>query len=119
MRIPKGTLTYVKDELEIVIEPDDKRLSDPKYSNIIDTYSFIDRDGKRNLSWDHAKYVNHCCQCNSISTGYGFEIAIRDIPDGEEITDEYSMFNFPSRMQLDCDKFPCRKLIRKRSAGTL
>lgn len=109
--IPKGTLTYVKDALEVVIEQGDKRLSDPLYKELIETYSFIDSDGKRILSWDHAKYVNHCCQCNTMSTGYGFEIAIRDISIGEEITDEYSMFNFPSHIQLHCDKSPCRKFI--------
>ncbi len=109
--IPKGTLTYVKDDLEVVIEPGDKRLTDPRYRNLIDTYSFIDRDGKRIVSWDHAKYVNHCCQCNTMSTGYGFEIAIRDIAAGEEVTDEYSMFNFPSSIQLHCDKTPCRQSI--------
>lgn len=109
--IPKGTLTYVKDDLEVVISPGDQRLSDPRYRKLIDTYSFIDRDGKRVLSWDHAKYVNHCCQCNTMSTGYGFEIAIRDIAMGEEITDEYSMFNFPSSIQLHCEKSPCRESI--------
>lgn len=109
--IPKGTLTYVKDDLEVVIEPGDERLSDPRYKDLIDTYSFIDRDGKRIVSWDHAKYVNHCCQCNTMSTGYGFEIAIRDIAAGEEITDEYSMFNFPAGIQLHCDKSPCRQFI--------
>lgn len=112
--IPKGTLTYVKDDLEIIISPGDERLNDPRYQEIIDTYSFIDRDGRHILSWDHAKYVNHCCQCNTMSTGYGFEIAIRDIYAGEEITDEYSMFNFPSNMNLDCDKTPCRKIISDR-----
>lgn len=110
-QIPKGTLTYVADDLEIEIDPDDVRLSDPRYKNIIETYSFINRDGKRIISWDNAKYVNHCCQCNTMSTGYGFEIAIRDIEKNEEITDEYGMFNFTYDMEIECDKSPCRNLI--------
>jgi len=109
--IPKGTLTYVADDLEIEIEPDDFRLSDPRYKNIIETYSFINRDGKRIISWDHAKFVNHCCQGNTMSTGYGFEIAIRDIEKNEEITDEYGMFNFTYDMEIECDKSPCRNVI--------
>jgi len=112
-RIPKGTLTYVEDDLEIKIEPDDERLSDPKYRDIIETYSFIEPDGNRIISWDNAKYVNHCCQCNTMSTGYGFEIAIRDIAKDEEITDEYGMFNPPESMRLDCGKSSCRKIITK------
>ena len=109
--IPKGTLTYVSDLLEIEILPDDPRLKDPKYKEIIETYSFIDRNGTRIISWDNAKYVNHCCHCNTMSTGYGFEIAIRDIAAGEEITDEYGMFNFKYDMEIECEKTPCRNLI--------
>lgn len=109
--IPKGTLTYVEDDLEIIIPPGDERLTDPRYSDLIERFSFIDRDGNRIISWDNAKYVNHCCQCNTMSTGYGFEIAIRDIAKDEEITDEYSLFNFSSKMQLICEKSPCRNEI--------
>lgn len=109
--IPKGTLTYVQDQLEILIPPGDKRLNDPAYIDLIETYSFIDNNGVRIISWDHAKYVNHCCRCNTMSTGYGFEIAIRDIDEGEEITDEYGMFNFTYSMELSCENTPCRKLI--------
>lgn len=109
--IPKGTITYVKDELEIEIPPDDPRLADPAYKDIIETYSYTDEDGIMVISWDHAKYVNHCCRCNTMSTGYGFEIAIRDILENEEITDEYGMFNFRESMQLNCEKSPCRKIV--------
>lgn len=109
--IPKGTLTYVKDTLEIEIKPDDARLDDPRLSEIIETYSYIDERGIRIISWDNAKYVNHCCQCNTMSTGYGFEIAIRDIEAGEEITDEYGMFNFEYTLQLSCKKSGCRGTV--------
>ncbi len=109
--IPKGTVTYVKDEMEIVIAPGDPRLEDPNYKNIIETYTYTDRDGTRILSWDHAKYVNHCCQCNTMSTGYGFEIAIRDIEPKEEITDEYGLFNFDKPIELECEFTPCRKKV--------
>jgi len=109
--IPKGTLTYVKDKLEIEIGPDDPRLKDPLLNKIIETYSFIDERGIRIVSWDHAKYVNHCCHCNTMSTGYGFEMAIRDIQTGEEITDEYGMFNFTYNLKLKCQKSNCRKTV--------
>jgi len=112
--IPKGTVTYVKDSLEIEITADDPRLSDPLYKDIIETYSYIDRDGTKVLSWDHAKYVNHCCQCNTMSTGYGFEIAVRDIEAEEEMTDEYGMFNFNNTLELKCDKSPCRDVVTGR-----
>lgn len=109
--IPIGTITYVKDPLEIEIAPDDPRMEHPELSTIIETYSYMDEDGVRILSWDNAKYVNHCCCCNTMSTGYGFEIAIRNIAAGEEITDEYGMFNIEYAMELSCEKSNCRKTV--------
>ena len=107
-KIPMGTITYVWDPLEIEIGPGDPRLDDSRTAEMIERYSYIDPGGTRIISWDHAKYVNHCCQCNTMSTAYGFEIAIRDIETGEEITDEYGMFNLPVPMDLHCSDGPCR-----------
>ncbi|MCB0360722.1 MAG: SET domain-containing protein-lysine N-methyltransferase, partial [Bdellovibrionales bacterium] len=75
-------------------------------------YSYVDGKGTRIISWDLAKYVNHCCDCNSMSTGYGFEIAIRDIAEGEQITDEYGLFNIPTDIEVVCDKPSCRCVLR-------
>lgn len=110
--IPKGTVTYAKDPLEIEIKPDDPRLLDPCIKEQIETYSYIDENGIRIISWDIAKFVNHCCHCNTMSTGYGFEIAIKDIHPGDEITDEYGMFNFNNSLSLSCDKNHCRQEVR-------
>jgi len=107
-QIPMGTITYVWDPLEIEISPEDPRLHDPRTADLVERYSYIDPGGTRIVSWDHAKYVNHCCQCNTMSTAYGFEIAVRDIEAGEEITDEYGMFNLPGPMDLHCSDGPCR-----------
>jgi hypothetical protein len=110
-RLGKGTITYVWDPLEIEITPSDPRLQDPTFAPIIERYSYIDPNGVRIVSWDHAKFVNHCCQANTMSTAYGFEIAIRDIEAGEQITDEYGMFNLPEAMELRCSTGPCRKRV--------
>jgi len=109
--IPRGTVTYVKDGLEIELTPRQFERLDEAHRQIVDKYSYIDPRGKRIVSWDHAKYVNHRCECNTISTGYGFEIAIRDIAAGEEITDEYGLFNLQAPMAVDCGCSNCRKLL--------
>lgn len=109
--IPKGTITYVKDPLEIEITRDYFATLPPPLQAEVEKYSYIDEHGTRIVSWDFSKYVNHCCQCNSMSTGYGFEIAIRDIQPGEEITDEYGMFNMEEPLLLDCGKPGCRRRI--------
>jgi hypothetical protein len=111
-RIPRGTITYVKDELEIELTPRQFERLDEAHRQIVDKYSYIDPRGRRVVSWDHAKYVNHRCECNTMSTGYGFEIALRDIEPGEEITDEYGLFNLTEPMQVDCGCRQCRKVVR-------
>lgn len=109
--IPKGTIVYIKDEMELVFKPDDPRRNDPLYRDIIEKYSYAEPNGNLVLSWDIAKFVNHCCNCNTISTGYGFEIAVRDIQKDEEITDEYGLFNSGWEMELFCSKNGCRKKL--------
>lgn len=109
--IPKGTIVYVKDSLEVVIAPNNPLLIDSQYQKTINHYSYIDENGNRIISWDIAKYVNHCCNFNTLSTGYGFEIAIRDIKKGEEITDEYGLFNVEEEMDLKCSFPQCRKKL--------
>lgn len=112
--IPKGTIVYVKDALELEVSAAQYALLTPVLQEAVEKYSYIDERGYRILSWDHAKYVNHCCNCNSISTGYGFEIAIRDIYPDEEITDEYGMFNLEAEMPLTCSQPNCRQKVGKR-----
>lgn len=111
--IPKGTIVYVKDALELEVSAAQYAQLTPVLQESVEKYSYIDERGYRILSWDHAKYVNHCCNCNTMSTGYGFEIAIRDIYPDEEITDEYGMFNLEVEMPLSCGQPNCRQKVGK------
>jgi hypothetical protein len=106
--IPRGTIVYVVDALDLEIDANDPRAHDPRYKNLIKRYSSRGAEGNYSLSWDIAKYVNHCCQCNSISTGYNFEIAIKDIAAGEQITDDYGLFNLEEEICLICEREDCR-----------
>jgi hypothetical protein len=110
--IPKGTIVYVKDELELEITPGEFAQYSKELQFHIEKYSYIDERGKRIISWDIGKYVNHCCYPNTMSTGYGFEIATRDIEQGEEITDEYGLFNLEYNMDVRCGKPQCRLQIQ-------
>lgn len=109
--IAKGTILYVKDALEIEVGPEQFEAMDPQYQAVVNWFSYIDERGVRIVSWDIAKYVNHHCDSNSISTGYGFEIATRDIAAGEEITDEYGIFNLPAPLDCYCGNPLCRGRI--------
>ncbi len=110
--IPKGTIVYVEDPLEIVIPPDHKMFDHPVFSQVIDTYAVINARGDYEISWDYAKYVNHCCRYNTICTGFGIDIAVRDIQEGEQILEDYGMFNVNYPMELVCIFEDCRKVVR-------
>lgn len=110
--IPKGTLVYVQDPMDVrITDQEFKKLREPLKTQV-DIYSFIDGEGDRILCWDLGKYVNHSCTPNSLSTGWGFEVALRDIPAGEEITDDYGMFNISKPMPIACTCARCEGVVR-------
>ena len=91
--IPKGTVTWVLDKLDRVFTEKDVAEMAPLYKKIIDTYTFRDCNGNYILCWDNARFVNHSFNSNCITTAYDFEIAVRDIHPGEELTDDYGYLN--------------------------
>lgn len=110
--IPRGTIVYARDALEIAVTPAQYAALDDRHRVVVDRYSYRDEHGDRIVSWDDAKYVNHRCECNTMSTGYGFEIAIADIAAGEEMTDEYGLFNPDEEMPVACGCNSCRGVVK-------
>ena len=92
-KIPKGTITWVLDKLDREFTIEQFNAMDPLYQNILDTYTFKNNQGNLVLCWDHGRYVNHSFNSNCLSTAYDFEIAIRDIEPGEQLTDDYGYLN--------------------------
>lgn len=92
-KIPKGTITWVLDKLDREFTIEQFNQMEPLYQNILDTYTFKNNKGNLVLCWDHGRYVNHSFNSNCLSTAYDFEIAIRDIEPGEQLTDDYGYLN--------------------------
>ena len=114
-RIPKGTITYALDELELVIDEYQYDRMNSILRQKVDWFSYRDENNRRVVSWDMAKYVNHSCHSNTMSTGWGFEIALRDIEAGEEITDDYGLFmGSDESMPLGCGEQDCRRIVSGR-----
>lgn len=109
--IPQGTIVYVRDALEIVVNQEQFLLLSEPLQRDVDKYSYTDEHGCRVMSWDRAKYINHSCECNTMSTGYSFEIALRDIQAGDQITDEYGLFNIPYPVDINCGCVNCRRQL--------
>lgn len=105
--LPKGTITWVQDKLDMVFNLNKIAELGEEYKDIIDTYTFRDNEGNHILCWDHARYVNHSFNSNCLTTPYNFEIAIRDIQAGEELTDDYGYLNISEpfeAIQEDSDR---------------
>lgn len=91
--IPAGTITWVLDKLDREFSPNDFHAMDSIYQDILDTYTFRNNNGNLVLCWDNGRYVNHSFNSNCLTTAYDFEIAIRDIHPGEQLTDDYGYLN--------------------------
>jgi uncharacterized protein len=91
--IPKGTITWIMDKLDRVFHPSEIPKFEPAYQEILNKYCFRDNSGNHVLCWDISRFVNHSFKPNCISTAYDFELAVRDIYPGEELTDDYGFLN--------------------------
>lgn len=91
--IPKGTITWVLDQLDRSFTQAQMMSFDQIYIEILDTYSYRNNKGEYVLCWDHGRFVNHSFNSNCLTTAYDFEIAIRDIMPGEQLTDDYGYLN--------------------------
>ncbi|MCB9244951.1 MAG: SET domain-containing protein [Flavobacteriales bacterium] len=108
--IPSGTITWVLDKLDREFSPLDFQSMEPIYQNILDTYTFRNNKGNFVLCWDNGRYVNHSFNSNCLTTAYDFEIAIRDIHPGEQLTDDYGYLNIPSAFR-GIDEGTRRKIV--------
>ncbi|MAP54757.1 SET domain-containing protein [Altibacter sp.] len=91
--IPAGTITWVLDKLDRTFSIKDFQKLDKLYQNILEYYTYRNSKGHYVLCWDHGRFVNHSFKSNCLSTAYDFEIAIRDIHPGEQLTDDYGYLN--------------------------
>jgi uncharacterized protein len=117
--IPRGAITWVQDELDRVLTPEKVRQFGPKYAAILSKYCYVNRWGDYVLCWDLARYMNHSCTPSCLSPGYNFELAVRDIAPGEELTDDYATLNLSESFKCSCGASGCRNTVREDDFLTL
>lgn len=108
--IPAGTITWVLDKFDREFTPMDFQSMDSIYQEILDTYTFRNNIGNYVLCWDNGRYINHSFNSNCLTTAYDFEIAIRDIQKGEQLTDDYGYLNI-SKPFRGIDEGTKRKIV--------
>jgi uncharacterized protein len=109
--IPKGTITWVRDDFDQTFTVEQVERMEPAYQAILEKYSFVDAKGMVVLCWDYSRFFNHSCEANCLSAGYDFELAVRDIQPGEELTDDYGTLNLRQEFQCACLAEKCRGVI--------
>jgi len=108
--IPAGTITWALDKLDREFTVSDFQKLDSLYQNILETYTYRNKNGNLVLCWDNGRFVNHSFKSNCLSTAYDFEIAIRDIEPGEELTDDYGYLNVTNPFE-GIDEGTSRKVV--------
>ncbi|PYI52478.1 SET domain-containing protein [Paenibacillus flagellatus] len=89
--IPKGTIVWIADELDIVLKEDFVDSLDEVRQKVVYKYSYLNEDGDYVINWDHSRYMNHSFRPNCIDTVFDFELAVRDILPGEQLTCDYGI----------------------------
>lgn len=108
--LKKGTITWVLDKLDREFTPGQVHQLEPIFQNILEKYSFRNNRGNHVLCWDNARFVNHSFKSNCLTTAYDFEIAIRDIHPGEQLTDDYGYLNVSTPFEA-LDEGTRRKIV--------
>lgn len=109
-RIPRGTITWVLDDLDRHFTGSEMNAMPPCYDSLIDRWTFHDGRGRRVLCWDHGRYLNHSCEPNCGGSEFWFEVALRDIEPGEQLTNDYAtLYMRPSEgFECRCGAPSCR-----------
>ncbi len=110
--IPKGTVVWALDDLDLRLSPERLAELGPSYAPIVRHFSYRDASGRSVICWDLGRWINHSCEPNVLSTCWEFDVAVRDIAAGEEITNDYSTLNLEYDLDCLCAAPTCRGVIR-------
>ncbi len=117
--IPKGTITWARDRFDQVFTPSQVASLGAVHARVLHKYGYQDGRGDTILCWDHGRYVNHSCEATCLSPGFDFEVAVRDIPQGGEITDDYGTLSPTESFRCACGAPSCRGTVEPDDYETL
>ncbi len=110
--IPRGTIVWVQDLDDTIYTPSEYAALCGRELAIVEKYAFVDSFGDYVLCGDIARYMNHSCEPATLSLGEYYEIAVRDLHPGDELTCEYGFLNLDQPMRCRCGSPSCRQWIR-------
>jgi uncharacterized protein len=112
-KIAAGTIVWARDNLDMRIPDASLQKMPDLVVRQFTRHAYLDEHDEWTLCWDIARFVNHHCDCNSLVTPWGVEIACREIAAGEEISNDYALFRLNADEEFDCccDSPLCRGRI--------
>lgn len=113
--IPKGTLVWIPGETDQVFSVQQVSVMPEDRKAYLAEYSYLTNAGTYIVSNDMSRFVNHSCNANSLSVaGLEISIAVRDIQEGEEISEEYGLYYANGGFETcTCGSPDCRQKITK------
>lgn len=112
--IPRGTLTWVRDSLDQVLTEQQVEHLPPSLMKDFLKFSYYDSQGRYVLCWDTCRFMNHSCDPNVVLPGSDdFEIAVRDIEPGEQLSGDYATYNRDAGFRCFCESARCRHIIER------
>lgn len=91
--IPKGSVVWARDPLDRELTPREVMQLHQELRERSDRYCYRNSQGHFILCWDHTRYVNHSFTPNCITTPFHLELAVCDIAEGEQLTNDYGTLN--------------------------
>ena len=109
--IPRGTLLWVRDPLDVVLSDDEVSRLAPNLRAQAERLGYRDSAGRWVVCWDGGKYVNHSCAPTMRGIGPDAMIALDDVKAGQEITCDYAECNLDVALPCRCGATSCRRVI--------
>ncbi|HSU30065.1 MAG TPA: SET domain-containing protein [Bryobacteraceae bacterium] len=109
--IPCGTVAWAPDALDQVFTPVQTESLPEAQRSLLEKYGFVRRDGSLVLYWDARRFMNHSCSPNTLITKHGYEIAVKDIQPGDQLTCDYGALHIKRRFSCRCQDPECRSVV--------
>jgi hypothetical protein len=77
--IPKGTMTSIESDLDLILTPAQMVQLDSAHQELIKKHGYRKPTGEFFLDWDHARFINHSFHNTEVFTTYEFGLAVRDV----------------------------------------
>jgi hypothetical protein len=114
--IPKGTIIWCRDDLDLVFTPEQVYAMTPWYRATIEKLAFFTRNNEYIMCWDDGRSMNHACDPAGRGVDQYMEIARRDIQPGEQLDCDYAWLGITTAFACFCGSPLCRGTIRPEDA---